>query len=307
MMACARFAAGVAPDTPSFTIVIPTYDRPTGLQRVVRSLMELDYPRERFDVVIVDDGGDAPVRSLLAGLDVAFRLEVVRQANRGPASARNHGARLAHGNFLAFTDDDCAPESGWLRALALCLLDDPGRLVGGRTINGIPENPFSAASQDLIGYMQEHYKRESSPRGFFPSNNIAMAANAFREIGGFDESFPLAAGEDRHFCERWLASGRLMGYAPDAVVQHHHSLTLRTFWRQHFNYGRGAFHLRRARSHTRRHGQRLEPLSFYLGLLTSPLRGGRSLKALRDVTLMVIMQLATATGFVREWLAGRQD
>src|SRR5207244_12942311 len=82
---------------------------------------------------------------------------------------------------------------------------------------------------------------------FFTSNNLAVARDRFRAIGGFDASFGAAAAEDREFCDRWLAHGHRMIYAADAIVSHVHPLTFRTFCQHHFWYGRCAFWFRRVR------------------------------------------------------------
>ena len=82
----------------------------------------------------------------------------------------------------------------------------------------------------------------------FRANNLALPEDRFRAIGGFDTIFPLAASEDREFCDRWLHHGFQMTYAPEAVVYHARALTFRSFWRQHFKYGRGAFHFHQVRA-----------------------------------------------------------
>jgi GT2 family glycosyltransferase len=93
-----------------------------------------------------------------------------------------------------------------------------------------------------------------------------------RAGGGFDETF--TTSEDREVCDRWLARGLRLVYAPDAVVHHAHALTLRSLWRQHFGYGRGArrFHLARA---ARGAGGFRPEGSFYLKLLRASLSRSR--------------------------------
>lgn len=120
-------------------------------------------------------------------------------------------------------------------------------MVGGRTFNALPENPYSAASQLLVDYLYTYYNADPERAGFFTANNLALPAESFRAIGGFDSTFPYAAAEDREFCDHWLHHGHRMRYAPEAVVYHAHALTLRTFWRQHCTDGRGASHCQQVR------------------------------------------------------------
>src|SRR5271170_7752963 len=101
-----------------FSIVVPTYNRPRQLAACLAALARLDYPRDRFHVVVVDDGSASPMDTVIAAFRDRLDIECHRQANSGPGPARNRGARSAKGRILAFTDDDCAPHSDWLKTLA---------------------------------------------------------------------------------------------------------------------------------------------------------------------------------------------
>jgi GT2 family glycosyltransferase len=274
----------------------------------LRALVSQTYPRDRFEVIVVDDGGDCPLASSLAPFDALLRLHLIERGKGGPARARNAGATHASGSLLAFTDDDCEAEPGWLAALHACFSRCPDRAIGGEIVNALQDNTYSAASQLLVDYLYEfHGARQlpdasggrKSPR-FFTSNNLAVPAALFDAIGGFDESFPLAAGEDREFCDRWQQHGYRLLRAPEAVVRHAHALSLPKFWRQHVNYGRGAFHLRRARIARGAPAVELEQFSFYRQLLTYPVRARRQQPALALMTLMFVSQMANALGFALE-------
>ena len=116
-------------DQPFFSIIVPTYNRPRQLADCLRALSALDYPRRRFEVIVVDDGSASPLAEVVAPFHPLFRLTLVTQDNAGPAAARNTGAALAQGEFLAFTDDDCLPSGRWLTCPggALCRGPPPGR------------------------------------------------------------------------------------------------------------------------------------------------------------------------------------
>jgi GT2 family glycosyltransferase len=300
----------VRPARPRFSVIVPTLRRPVELTRCLEALARLDYPRDGFEVVVVDDGSDAPPEDVIERVRGHLQITLVAQEhNRGPAAARNAGAARAVGEFLAFTDDDCGPAAGWLRALEVGLVRDPDALIGGLTVNGLTENPYAAASQLLVDYLYSYYHgqeptgpceaREGSTR-FFTSNNLAMSAVAFHETGAFDATFPLAAAEDRDFCDRWQRQGRPMRYVPAAVVYHFHDLRLRTFCRQHVHYGRGAlsFHALRARRSQKRIG--LEPPSFYVNLLRYPFaRPAESLQGRsRMAVLLAVSHGSYAAGFL---------
>lgn len=285
-------------DWPSFTVVIPTYDRPRQLSACLEALARLDYPPDRLQVVVVDDASPEPLDAAVDPFRGRLDVTLVRQEHAGPATARNRGADLARGEFLAFTDDDCEPAPDWLRALAAGFAAAPGHLLGGKTINRLSENTYSAASQALIDYLYEYF---DAKRGqFFASNNLAVARRAFLEVGGFDTSFPLAAAEDREFCDRWVRGGRETRFVPEARVDHAHPLDLVRFLRQHFNYGRGAYYFRLllARDHSGR--VRVEPPSFYSNLLRYPLATGTGGRAIGISLLFGASQFANAAGFFFE-------
>ena len=140
--------------------MIPTYGRPRQLAECLRSLAELDYPRERLEVLVVDDGGPAPLDDVVAPYRSALDLSLLRQDNAGPATARNTGAAQARGDYLAFTDDDCLADPGWLRALAAVWAHSPEAMVGGVTLNGA-NALCSATSQLIVDVVYRHYNSRS--------------------------------------------------------------------------------------------------------------------------------------------------
>ena len=284
---------------PSLSIVIPTYNRPERLQQCLQSLTKLDYPRDRFEVVVVDDGSRMSLAPIAEPFESSLSLRLIRQANAGPANARNTGAAAAHGDYLVFTDDDCQPDVGWLMALAKALQEVPQALVGGCTINALPDNLYSTASQLLIDYLYDYYNQTKKEATFFASNNFAMPRSLYQQLGGFDTSFPLAAGEDREFCDRWRHHGFAMHYAPAMQVYHSHTLTLASFWRQHFNYGRGAFCFHQIRAQRTTKPMQVEPITFYLNLLTYPFSQPSSQPSLLVSGLIFLSQLANVLGFAK--------
>jgi glycosyltransferase involved in cell wall biosynthesis len=279
-----------------FSIVIPTYRRPHQLASCLRSLARLDYPRDDFEVVVVDDGGEGPTESVIDRFRDQLDVTLLLQSHAGPAAARNTGAARAKGTFLAFTDDDCAPAPSWLQGLAGHLSSDCA--VGGRTVNALPQNPYSSTSQMVIDFVYARYNADASRARFFASNNLALPATLFRATGGFEAT--LTTSEDRELCDRWVHCGHRMVYAPEALVHHAHSLTFRTFCRQHFNYGRGACRFYQIRARLRREPARLEARAFYVDMLRYPFSRARGRQAMVLATLLVISQAASAAGLLWE-------
>ncbi len=288
-------------EQPLFSIVIPTHDRPRQLATCLQSLACLDYPRDRFEVIVVDDGSETPPEAVVASFCGQLDVTLLTQAHAGPAAARNTGAARAKGKFLAFTDDDCAPAPDWLQSLTARFARASDCAIGGRTLNALPDNLYLTASQLLVAYLYGYYNANPDQARFFTSNNLAMPTDRFHTMGGFDTTYTRTAAEDRELCDRWLHHGYRMTYAPEALVYHAHVLTFRAFWRQHFRYGRGAFYFHQARAHRARGRIRLEPLSFYLNLLRYPFSQVQGWHALLLAALLVMSQVANATGFFWEW------
>ena len=295
---------------PGLSVVITTYDRPSQLGSCLAALARAAYPRDAFEVVVVDDGGRAPLDGIIATFRDRLTITLAVQTNAGPASGRKHGARLARHPYLAFTDDDCEPEPDWLPALARRCERSADALVGGRTVNGLRRNPYSCTSQLVLDMVYAFYNADPADARFFAANNLAVRAELFRACGGFDERFH--ASEDRELCDRWRLRGLRLVYEPTAVVVHRHALTIGSFWRQHFQYGRGA-----ARFHdvcAARHSSRLRD---HFGLHASLPRWWRRATATgnhpgnpaRIIPRLALWQLANASGYVTErlrWVVRRR-
>jgi glycosyltransferase involved in cell wall biosynthesis len=283
-----------------FSIIIPTYNRPEQLKACLEAISGLNYPHDRFEAIVVDDGSSASLEPLVASFRNRLDIKLITQKNAGPASARNLGAMNAKGEYLAFIDDDCIASPNWLKILAGTLTENPARLVGGHTINALTENTFSTSSQTLVNYLYTYYNARLDRSRFFTSNNMALSATLFKKIGGFDVTTLRATAEDRELCDRWLYHGYEMNYKPNAVVYHSHFLNFLSFLKQHFNYGRGAFYFHKVRAKRRKEGIKIEPLPFYLNLLLYPFSEQGGWKGLYIAVLLIISQLANATGFLWE-------
>ena len=290
--------------TPLFSVIVPTRERPAQLRNCLGALAALDYPRDRFEVVVVDDGSREPPESLVRAFDGHLEVTLLAGPRRGPAGARNAGARQAKGDYLAFTDDDCLPQPDWLQAFERRFAPGSVAAVGGVTVNLLRSNTCSVASQLLLDYLGAYYNAVPDEASFFTSSNLAVLAPEFRRVGGFDPSFRFAGGEDRELAHRLARTGGRPVFAPEVVVCHAHALTLRSFLRQHFAYGRGAFRFHQAKTGQRFPGVRPEPARFYVDLVARPLSGRTEPERLQLAGLLAVSQLANAAGFGYEAVRG---
>ena len=140
-----------------FSIIVPTYNRPEKLAACLQSFVELEYPRDKFQVIVVNDSTEISVETTISAFLQQLNLTLLTQPNSGPATARNTGAFAAEGEFIVFTDDDCTVGTDWLQNLEKRFVETPDCLIGGRTVNALPDNIYSTASQQLIDYLYSYY------------------------------------------------------------------------------------------------------------------------------------------------------
>jgi glycosyltransferase involved in cell wall biosynthesis len=245
-----------------------------------------------LEVIAVDDGS-ADARAVAQVVAASRRARLLRcERSMGPAAARNRGARLADADVVLFTDDDCEPAPDWASCMRAAIKGGADA-VAGITVNGRPADALASASETILAYVQER-ARHNGATNFAATNNIAVSGGVLADVA-FDETYRY--GEDRDWCARIVAAGYSLTVEPSAVVVHSQNLSLSTFVRQQFGYGRGAgrFRLRHAAF------RRLESPGFYGGLLGRGFEQG-----VAPGVLVAVAQAATAVGFVYESLSREQ-
>jgi GT2 family glycosyltransferase len=274
---------------PEVSVVVPTRDRPAALERCLAALAAQDVGE--LNVVVVDDGSRSP-KTVAAAVERAYpAARVLRSAPRGPATARNLGARAARGEIVCFTDDDCEPSPDWVRRLVGVALQRG--VAAGHTVAPLEAGAAVVASQSIVEHLQLSSLDRGGRLGFAPACNLAATRQALARLP-FDESYPGAAAEDRDWCERAARAGLAPVYVPAATVVHRQEPGTRSFVGRQYRYGRGAARFRRASA-----DRGLAPASFYTGLVR------RGFAAGAGVGLLVLCSLvATAVGVGAERLRG---
>lgn len=287
---------------PFFSIIIPTYNRPEHLNNCLFTISNLDYPVERFEVIIIDDGGTSDLNIIISKFKDVFNLTYVYQTHRGPSFSRNNGRQHSKGDYLVFTDDDCSPNTDWLTIFSQYFSKNPNTALTGRTINGLSDNIYSTATQTIIDFLYKSFNFNPKSAAFATTSNLALSVKQFDEISGFDEEFPNAGGEDRDIIDRLIFHNFKMIYCDKAIVFHFHRLTLLRFWIQHYNYGKAAYLFAKKKAQRRAIDPlkkttniKLEPPMFYIQLLIYALR-----QSFIIFLLAVSSQVCTALGYFME-------
>lgn len=224
---------------PSVSIMIPVFNDEAGLHLCLEGISKQTYPRDRFEVIVVDNGS-SPKLELSSEYPFAVHIEFC--ATPGSYAARNAGASLAKGEVFAFTDADCAPRPDWLEKGVAALCAGSGRYIVGGDVAIMEPGRSTGVSlyQRATGFSQ---RENIENKGFTVTANVFCTARQFKDIGPFEER--LLSGGDREWSWRAAEKGMNVIFEPLAVVNTPPRVTLRSALRQARRVAAGRYHLRR--------------------------------------------------------------
>ena len=205
------------------TVVVPVRNGARSLGRLLDALVAQDLD-EPWSVVVVDNGSTDETASVAARHPL--RPLVVPEARVGSYAARNAGIAASSEPVLAFTDGDCAPRPGWLRA-GLEAVRSGADLVGGEINQVLSDRPSAAERYDARHYLNQQETIERS--GHAATANLFVRRAVFDDIGPFDAD--LLSGGDLELCFRARRAGHSLVYEPQAIVDHLPRRTLAETWR----------------------------------------------------------------------------
>ena len=213
------------------SVIIPAYNASATIAATLEALAAQDCS-EPFEVIVVDDGSTDDTPAIVQNFS---KVRYVRQDNAGPASARNHGARLANGAFLCFTDSDCIPRHDWISLLLRGFNAPDVAVVCGSYGIANPENMLAAGVHAEIMFRHTHLIGDY-PK-VFGSYNFCVRKKAFELVGGFEERYRQASGEDNDLSYKIIESGFRIYFARQALVDHHHPVNEGKYLREQFRHG----------------------------------------------------------------------
>jgi len=196
---------------------------------------------EKLEIIVVDDRANDKVKEMLDGLKQQhFPVKYVAQRNKGPARARNQGAKASLGKIIAFVDDDCTVDKDWARLMVRTHQANSNIIaVGGDNLTSTQKTPV-LVSQFLSRCSIETNINGKSEVIFFPTCNVSFKRNVFKEHE-FNERFPLPGGEDLEFFWRLFKDGHRFIWDKDIKIIHYRDDTVQSFIKQAYIYGRGNF------------------------------------------------------------------
>jgi cellulose synthase/poly-beta-1,6-N-acetylglucosamine synthase-like glycosyltransferase len=216
--------------SPFVSVVIPAYNSMSTIGKVVRGCFAQNYPRDKFEVIVVDDGSTDATKEIVQASPARY----ICQENAGPAKARNTGWKAAAGEIIFFTDSDCIPEEAWLSKMVAHYTDEAVGGVGGSYDIANKDNWLASCIHEEI--VQRHLKMPENV-DYLGSFNLSYRKKVLEEVGGFDESYRMASGEDNDLAYRVKKRGYKLVFDREAKVAHYHPSHLCKYLRQQFWHG----------------------------------------------------------------------
>jgi glycosyltransferase involved in cell wall biosynthesis len=234
--------------TPEISVIIVTYNRLELLRKCMESLRVQTLAKDKYEVIVVDDGSTDGTIEYLKQLDWQLQpfVDIYFNEHKGYVHARNFGVSKATGKYVSFTDDDCIPEERWLeKVIETFEMDDSIGVVGAVTKVAFTNRLFAPLNQALR--RKEPQKKEQNiaiidgETGFvglkpFSGCNLHIRKDIFERLNGFDLS--IGPAEDLDFLYRYLNEGGKTAHRKDLLVDHYERDDLKSMFKRWFTFGK---------------------------------------------------------------------
>jgi glycosyltransferase involved in cell wall biosynthesis len=243
------------------SIIIPVYNSEKTIDETIEALMKQNYSKKDYEIIVVDDGSTDRTVDVVKKFKT---VKLVKQKHKGPAAARNIGVKHAKGGIILFTDADCIPIKNWIKNMVKPFKNKKIVGVSGsyRTLN----NDKLVARFTGYEIADRHKSMEKQKNiDFIGTFSAGYRKDIFLKFKGFDESFPIASGEDPELSFKINKAGLNMVFQPKAFVYHKHPDSLKKYLKQKF--WRAYWRIALYKKHKDKiFGDSYTPKSFYLEL-----------------------------------------
>lgn len=222
------------------SVIVPTYNRKEDLVKCLSGLYDLNYPKEDFEIIVVNDGSTDETKKFLEHeKERITNLEAIHKDNGGAGSARNKGIEVAKGEYIFFIDDDCIPKSDWIHRHLGCY--DEYDVSG---VDGIqyPVDINLVEAFKLARYWKDNTEKmvleteDANTVRSVTTNNLSYKKEVFEKSGTFDEE--IMRGQDTEHGRRVLKAGFRILKNPDIRVDHLKKDGLKSFLKTKYKLGK---------------------------------------------------------------------
>jgi glycosyltransferase involved in cell wall biosynthesis len=226
---------------PRASVVVPVFNAVDEIGRLLDSLLAQEYPRERLEIIVVDNGSSDGTDDVVAD----YPVKLVRETDvQSSYAARNRGVAEAEGEWIAFTDADCFAPSGWLRALLSPPLPGDVGAVAGEVEALELDTPVQRLTE-RFGIMKHAETMHHKAVACFSTANVAVRRDVLTELGGFRQDTQFFGDMDLSWRMQLELERRLL-FRPEAVILHRHRRTWRQLWRHGRQHGRGVAFMKKS-------------------------------------------------------------
>jgi len=207
------------------SIVVPALNEERVIGRCLEALTRQDFPKEAYEVVLVDNGSADRTLEIARQFSATLNLSILSKTDARISGLRNFGVSRSRGEILAFLDADCVAPPGWLKTATGLLA---GEKVGAAGAHYKVPDDSTWVGRTWFGGAELERQGDVD---WIPAGDMLLARATFERLGGFDES--ISTNEDCELCERVRAAGlRVVGDAAAAVVHLGTPQTLGHFYRK---------------------------------------------------------------------------
>ena len=293
-------------EKPHVSVVVPVRNGERTIAGCLDGLLAQDYPPERQEILVVDNGSTDRTPELIRERAVTYLSE----PEPGVSNARNRGIGAARGEVVALLDGDCVTAAGWLREIVEPFRDPQVGCVAGELSHAPPETAAQRQSERMLGNWQRFATSSNPP--YVVTANAAFRREVFDRIGLFDPRMTRAQDVELSLRFNELSELRVE-YRPGAVAFHNHPATQRGFFRQQLGwaYGAGLVEAKeRAAGRPHNDAPRLSPfgpqLRGFFAVLRERARGNGRPEYLEDAWYTLVHQLAWWSGGWAGLIRGRR-
>ncbi|MEN8118435.1 MAG: glycosyltransferase, partial [Bacteroidota bacterium] len=218
-----------------FTIIVPVFNRKNEVDELLQSAEELDFDRNQFEFLFVDDGSSDNLEQFLIDYHSPSKISIryIYQNNSGPAEARNNGMANSDGEYFLFLDSDCILPPQWLTTINAAIDNFGYDAFGGPDTFHESFSPvLKAVNYSMTSFIGTGGIRggEKSVEKFYPrSFNMGISKVIYNKIGGMRLRY---YGEDTDFSARIYEAGYKVGLISEAFVYHKRRTSLLRFFKQ---------------------------------------------------------------------------